>query len=127
MKKVELGQKIRFSAIDNFTGHEMKEEGEVVGYAQEVRRRWPDEMGEADEGMYLVTVEKPEREIYYAVHISEILKVLKKQHPDECDCIECRARVEKGGLDYDPTNDDDEFEEHERQVFRDVGIYKEEQ
>ncbi len=49
----------------------------------------------------------------------------KKQHPDECDCIKCRARTEKGGLDYDPTSDDEEFEEHERQVFRDVGINKE--
>ncbi len=45
-------------------------------------------------------------------------------HPDECDCITCRARLEKGGLDYDPSNDDDEFDEHERQVFRDVGITK---
>ena len=48
-------------------------------------------------------------------------------HPDECDCIECRARVEKGGLDYDPSSDDEEFEEHERQVFRDVGIDEEEE
>lgn len=49
----------------------------------------------------------------------------KRQHPDECDCIVCRARTEKGGLDCDPTSDDEEFEEHERQVFRDVGIDKE--
>jgi hypothetical protein len=47
-------------------------------------------------------------------------------HHDECDCITCRARVEKGGLDYDPTNDDEEFEEHERQSFRDAEIVKEE-
>lgn len=46
-------------------------------------------------------------------------------HHAECDCIKCRARTEKGGLDYDPTNDNDEFEEHERQVFRDVGIDEE--
>lgn len=45
---------------------------------------------------------------------------------DECDCIECRARVEKGGLDFDPSNDDEEFEEHERQVMRDTGIDEEE-
>lgn len=43
-------------------------------------------------------------------------------HPDDCDCITCHARTEKGGLDHDPSNDDAEFEEHERQVFRDVGI-----
>ena len=47
-------------------------------------------------------------------------------HHDDCDCIKCRARIEKGGLDYDPSNDDEEFEEHERQVFRDVGITKKE-
>ena len=47
-------------------------------------------------------------------------------HHDECDCIECRARTEKGGLDYDPTNDDEEFEEHERHAFRDAEIVKEE-
>lgn len=47
-------------------------------------------------------------------------------HHDNCDCIKCRARVEKGGLDFDPSNDDEEFEEHERQVFRDKGIIKEE-
>ena len=46
-------------------------------------------------------------------------------HDDECDCVACRARVEKGGLDFDPTNDDEEFEEHERQVFRDLKINKE--
>ena len=47
-------------------------------------------------------------------------------HHDDCDCIKCRARVEKGGLDYDPSNDNEEFEEHERQVLRDVGITEEE-
>lgn len=45
-------------------------------------------------------------------------------HHDECDCIKCLARVEKGGLEYDPSNDNEEFEEHERQVFRDKGITK---
>ena len=47
-------------------------------------------------------------------------------HHDECDCITCRARTEKGGLDFDPSNDDEEFAEHERQVFRDKGITKKE-
>lgn len=53
------------------------------------------------------------------------IEILKKQHSDECDCVECRARTEKGGLDHDPSSDDEEFEEHERQVFRDKGIDKE--
>lgn len=43
-------------------------------------------------------------------------------HDDDCDCIVCLARTQPGGLDYDPSNDDAEFEEHERQVLRDKGI-----
>lgn len=125
MKKLELQQRIRFSAICDFTGQEVENEGIVVGYGDAVRRKWPEEMAEADDSMYLVKVKMPEREIYFAVHISEVLEVLKQQHSDDCDCIECRARVEKGGLDYDPTNDDEEFSEHERQVFRDTGLDKE--
>lgn len=125
MKKLDLQQRIRFSAIDDFTGQEMEREGIIVGYGDAVRKKYPEEMAEADDSMYLVKVEMPEREIYFVVHMSEVLEALKPQHPDECDCIECRARVEKGGLDYDPTSDDEEFEEHERQVFRDTGIDKE--
>ena len=48
-------------------------------------------------------------------------------HHSECDCIKCLARLEKGGLDHDPSNDDEEFEEHERQVFRDLGISEKEE
>ena len=51
---------------------------------------------------------------------------MEPAHDDECDCIKCLARREPGGLEYDPSNDDDEFEEHERQVFRDAGIAEEE-
>jgi len=61
------------------------------------------------------------------VDLQELKKLEDKPlfyHPDECDCITCHARTEKGGLDHDPSNDDEEFEEHERQVFRDVGITK---
>ena len=38
-------------------------------------------------------------------------------HPDDCDCIECDARRQPGGLDYDPTNDDTEFEKHEEEIL----------
>lgn len=72
------------------------------------------------------------KEKRYFQNLEEVPKLKKLgsepifYHSDECDCIECRARTEKGGLDYDPSNDDDEFEEHERQVFRDVGITEKE-
>lgn len=124
MTQYFLQQKIRFSTIDDFTGQEIEREGTIVGYGDAVRKKWPEEMGEADDSMLLVQVEMPERDIYHAVAKNEVLEILKEQHDDECDCIPCRARVEKGGLDYDPTNDDEEFEEHERQVMRDTGIDK---
>ena len=124
MTQYFLQQKIKFSAIDDFTGQEIEREGIIVGYGDSVRKKWPEEMGGADDSMLLVKVKFPERDVFYAVAENEVLEILKDQHPDECDCVECRARTEKGGLDYDPSNDDEEFEEHERQVFRDVGINK---
>lgn len=124
MTQYSLQQKIKFSAIDDFTGQEIEREGTIVGYGDAVRKKWPEEMGEADDSMLLVQVEMPERDIYHAVAKNEVLEILKEQHDDECDCVTCRARVEKGGLDYDPTNDDEEFEEHERQVMRDLKINK---
>lgn len=126
MTQYFLQQKIRFSTIDDFTGQEIEREGTIVGYGDAVRKKWPEEMGEADDSMLLVQVEMPERDIYHAVAKNEVLEILKDQHDDECDCVTCRARVEKGGLDYDPSSDEEEFEEHERQVMRDTGIDKEE-
>jgi len=125
MSKYFLQQKIKFEAIDDFTGQEIEQVGTIVGYSEDVRKKWPEEMALAVD-MLLVKVKMPQRDIFYAVAENEVLEILKDQHNDECDCIECRARTEKGGLDYDPTSDDEEFEEHERQVFRDVGINKEE-
>ncbi len=127
MSKYFIQQKIKFEAIDDFTGTEIERTGTIVGYSEDVRRRWPEEMALAVD-MLLVKVEMPMRDVFYAVAENEVLEILKeakKQHPDECDCVKCQARTEKGGLDYDPTNDDEEFAEHERQVFRDVGINEE--
>jgi ferredoxin len=49
------------------------------------------------------------------------LKRLENQpifyHKEDCDCVTCHARVEKGGLDFDPSNDDEEFEKHEREIL----------
>jgi len=48
-------------------------------------------------------------------------------HPDSCDCLECSARSAQGGLDHDPSNDDEEFEKHEEQVLKEIekgSIYK---
>ena len=48
-------------------------------------------------------------------------------HPSECDCLECAARSAKGGLNYDPSNDSDEFERHEESVMKELeksSVYK---
>ncbi len=49
-------------------------------------------------------------------------------HPDdECDCVECDARRQPGGLDYDPSNDNEEFEKNEEEIMKEIekgSIYK---
>lgn len=119
------GESIKFSAMSDLTGQMMRLEGVIIGEAKEIKQMQPEEFGgmENNEEVYLVERKDNFGNILrYVVHPEEIL--LNEKHDDECDCIVCRARVEKGGLDFDPTNDDEEFEEHERQVFRDVGIDK---
>jgi ferredoxin len=74
---------------------------------------------------------KKEKRVYFK-DLEKGVKLMKVSdapifyHHSECDCITCRARLEKGGLDHDPSNDDEEFIEHERQVFRDKGITEKE-
>lgn len=48
-------------------------------------------------------------------------------HHSDCDCIECDAKRQPGGLDFDPANDDAEFEDHEEEVMKEIeegSIYK---
>jgi len=81
MEKLETGQIIKFNYMDNFLGREHKVIGQVIGDWKKVRERWPIEMGEADEGMYLVFSCQPRglERGYYAVHVSEVLENLKKE------------------------------------------------
>ena len=51
--------------------------------------------------------------------INDLREIIDSEHEDDCDCVECTARREPGGLDHDPTNTDNEAEE-------DANIYKEE-
>ena len=125
------GQEIRFSSISDLTGQTLELTGVIIGGAKEIKKMQPEEFGGMGDDEKVFLVERKDcfgNTLRYVVYEEEILKEneeAKKQHPDECDCIKCRARTEKGGLDYDPSNDDEEFDEHERQVFRDVGINKE--
>ena len=40
MKKLRRGQKVRFSATNDFTGDEMKYEGKVIGDYRKIRKTW---------------------------------------------------------------------------------------
>jgi len=129
MKK---GQVIKFKSMSDLTGKILQLEGVIIGGAKEIKQMQPEECGGMDdnEKVFLVEVKDNFGNVHrHIVYPEEILKTKKAKnkelHDDECDCITCQARTEKGGLDHDPTNDDEEFEEHERQVMRDTGIDKE--
>lgn len=57
MKKVKVGQVVRFKSIDDFTGEEVILTGKIRGNASAVRKRFPEECGEASDDCYLVKVE----------------------------------------------------------------------
>ena len=126
------GQVVKFKSISDFTGETLQLEGTIIGGAKEIKKIQPEECGGMDNDEKVFLVERKDnfgnthRHIVYPEEISKTKKAKKEdQHSDECDCIECLARTGKGGLDYDPSSDDEEFEEHERQVMRDTGIDKE--
>lgn len=72
MKKYRKGQKIRFTAIDNFTGQEFSSDGIIVGNAADVRKKYPVEYGGVDDDCYLAKSVSPER--LSVIHISDISK-----------------------------------------------------
>lgn len=76
VKKLKMNQIIKFNYIDDFTGREGRVIGKVVGDYKKVRERWPIEMAEADENMYLVFSCQPRglQRGYYAVSADEILE-----------------------------------------------------
>lgn len=74
-KKIQKGNRIAFRALDNFTGTEFMPIGDVIGFGAEVRKRWPEEMGEAPDDMLLV--KSTDHENLYAVHPSEILEIIE--------------------------------------------------
>ena len=72
MRPLRMNEVIRFSAIDDFTGETMELIGTVIGDYKEVRKRFPEEMGEAEEGFYLVKVGR--RSGLFVVSCDEILE-----------------------------------------------------
>lgn len=126
-----LGRIIKFKSMSDLTGKILQLEGVVVGGAKEIKKAQPEEYGgmEDDEKVFLVkTIDNfgnTHRHIVYPDEILKTKKSKKDQHDDDCDCVTCQARVEKGGLDYDPSDKSEEIEQHELEVMRDTGIDKE--
>jgi len=58
MKDLKIGDVVRFSAMDEFTGQNMELVGTVKGDYKEVRKQYPEECAEACKGDYLVKVGK---------------------------------------------------------------------
>lgn len=64
MRDLKIDEMIRFSAMDDFTGKEMKLIGTVTGDYKEVRKRYPEEAGEACNGFYLAKVDDKVRPLH---------------------------------------------------------------
>ena len=77
MRDLKIGEVVRFSAIDDFSGKEMELIGTVTGDYKEVRKRYPEECGEAPGGFYLVKV--GDRSGLFVVSRDEVLKSLGKK------------------------------------------------
>jgi len=48
------GTKIIFEQMNDFTGKQMRLQGEIVGHAKEIKKMWPEECGAATDPVYLV-------------------------------------------------------------------------
>ena len=124
-------QIIKFKSMSEFTGEIIQLEGKILGRAKEIKKIHPEEYGGMpdDEEVFLVgrldNFGNIHRHVVYPDEILKTKKPKKDQHDDDCDCVTCQARVEKGGLDYDPSDKSEEIEQHELEVMRDTGIDKE--
>ncbi len=72
MRPLRMKEVIKFSSLDDFSGQEMELIGIVIGDYKEVRKRFPEECGEAEEGFYLVRV--GQRAGLFVVMIDEVLE-----------------------------------------------------
>ena len=54
MNKIQKGDTIKFLHISEFIGELVVLQGTVIGFGTEVRKMWPEEMGECPDDMMLV-------------------------------------------------------------------------
>ena len=76
-KKLEAGTRVKFKAI-TITGKEIPMTGEVIGFAEDVRRLWSLEFAEmpADEEIYVILVRGNSQNYRYVATPNEIVEVL---------------------------------------------------
>ncbi len=77
MKEIKKGDRIAFRAID-FIGSEFTPIGDVIGFGEEARKRFPKECCEADDDVLLV--KSTDHGNLYIVHESEVLEIIR---PDQ--------------------------------------------
>lgn len=105
-EELRINERVRFYSINEYAGKEEELIGEIRGDSEEVRKRYPEEYGEIEDGFYLVRVDN--RSGYFVIRRDDVLEVLAPEEeilPDDYD---------------EKQEDDEEFEEHERQVFEDL-------
>ncbi|TET74484.1 MAG: hypothetical protein E3J56_02310 [Candidatus Aminicenantes bacterium] len=74
-KKVKRGDRIAFKAMDELGATEFTPIGIVIGFGEEVRKKYPVECAEAPDDMILV--KSVHHGNLYVVHPSEVLEVTK--------------------------------------------------
>lgn len=77
MKEIKKGDRFAFRAVDHFTGTEFTPIGDIIGFGEEVRKRYPEECAEATDDVLLV--KSTDHENLYVVHESEVLEIIKPE------------------------------------------------
>jgi len=73
MKTLKIGEVVRFSAIDDFTGQKMELIGKVIGDHRAVKHAYPEECAEVEAGFYLVSVGNRS---HFVIGTDEVLEII---------------------------------------------------
>ena len=76
-KEIAKGDRIAFKAIDELAGTKFTPIGIVIGFGEEIRKKYPVECAEASDDMILV--KSTDHGNLYVVHPSEILEITKPE------------------------------------------------
>ena len=76
-REIKKGDRIAFRAIDELAATEFTPIGDVIGFGEEVRKKYPVECAEAPDDMLLV--KSTDHGNLYVVHPSEVLEITKPE------------------------------------------------